>query len=205
VVDDAERSLDALGLERAHIAGNSMGGWMALELARRGRALSVCALSPAGMWDASRSFEGRSRLRATMALTRWTRPLLPWFARSAAIRRFALRDNAVHGERAGRQGLIALADAVLACEVASDLLDTPEQFAPIEVPCPVDVVWSSADRIFPLQPFAEVAKQRVLGARHLTLQGVGHVPMIDDPELVARTILQTIARATRSVAAQPTA
>ena len=46
MVDDAERSLDELGLERPHIAGNSIGGWMAIELARRGRARTACALSP---------------------------------------------------------------------------------------------------------------------------------------------------------------
>ena len=50
LVDDVERLLDAQGLHQAHLAGNSMGGWVAIELARRGRALSVCALSPAGCW-----------------------------------------------------------------------------------------------------------------------------------------------------------
>ena len=51
LTDAAERQLDELGIEQAHLAGNSLGGWMALELARRGRARSVCALSPAGFWD----------------------------------------------------------------------------------------------------------------------------------------------------------
>jgi pimeloyl-ACP methyl ester carboxylesterase len=204
VVDDVERSLDALGLGRVHVAGNSMGGWLALELARRGRARSVCALSPAGMWDASSSQrEGRERLRATLRLTRWTRPLLPLLARSPAIRRFALRDNARHGERARPEDLVALADAVLACEVARDLLDTPEQLAPLAVDCPVDVVWSELDRIFPLQPFAANARQRVPGARHLVLEGVGHVPMLDNPALVAHTILQTVRRVDDLAAARP--
>ena len=49
-MDDLERLLDELGLAKAHLAGNSLGGWAALELARRGRALTVCALSPAGAW-----------------------------------------------------------------------------------------------------------------------------------------------------------
>ena len=48
LVDDVEGRLKALRVNTAHLAGNSMGGWIALELARRGRARSVCALSPAG-------------------------------------------------------------------------------------------------------------------------------------------------------------
>src|SRR4051812_34032033 len=50
--DPAEGEFDQQGLARPHIAGNSIGGWMAIELARRGRAGSVCPLSPAGSWTA---------------------------------------------------------------------------------------------------------------------------------------------------------
>src|ERR687884_257289 len=42
--------LDELGLESVHVAGNSIGGWVALELARLRRARSVTALSPGGLW-----------------------------------------------------------------------------------------------------------------------------------------------------------
>ena len=42
--------MDAAGMATAHVAGNSLGGWLAFELARRGRARSVCAISPAGGW-----------------------------------------------------------------------------------------------------------------------------------------------------------
>ena len=51
VIDAAEEYLNEHGLERPHLAGNSMGGFVALELARRGRAATVCALSPAGFWS----------------------------------------------------------------------------------------------------------------------------------------------------------
>ena len=43
-VDDSEQILDELGLDKPHLAGNSSGGWVALELARRGRAKTVCAI-----------------------------------------------------------------------------------------------------------------------------------------------------------------
>jgi pimeloyl-ACP methyl ester carboxylesterase len=194
VIDDAERSLDALGLDRAHLVGNSMGGWVALELSRRGRARSVCAFSPAGLWSGTSHSGGRSKLRAIVRLTRATRSLLPVTARLAAIRKFALRDNAVHGERTTPGMVVALADAVLGCSVADDLLATTEMFAPFEVTSPTHIVWSEHDRIFPLDPFAATARERVHGASHSVLNGVGHVPMLDNPELVARTILQHVAR-----------
>ena len=194
IVDDAERSLDALGLHRAHLAGNSMGGWMALELARRGRALSVCALSPAGMWENTKNFAGAKKLRLTAKVTRLTRPNLPFYAKFGPVRRLALRDTAEHGDRVSPALLIELADAVLACKVGADLLETPERLEPFEAKCPIDIVWSAKDRIFPPDPFASSARKRIPNARHLTLADIGHVPMLDNPSLVAQTILDTIAR-----------
>ena len=46
-VDDVQRVLDTAGIDRPHVAGNSLGGWVALELARA-PAASVALLSPAG-------------------------------------------------------------------------------------------------------------------------------------------------------------
>ena len=60
LTDEAERALDARGIDRVHVAGNSMGGWTAIELARRGRALTVCAFSPAGAWTVGASDELRA-------------------------------------------------------------------------------------------------------------------------------------------------
>src|SRR5947199_9105508 len=48
LVDVLERTIDDAGISTAHVAGGSLGGWLALELARRGRALSVVAIAPAG-------------------------------------------------------------------------------------------------------------------------------------------------------------
>jgi len=42
--------LREIGVDSAHVAGNSSGGWIALEMAKLGHARSVTALSPAGLW-----------------------------------------------------------------------------------------------------------------------------------------------------------
>jgi pimeloyl-ACP methyl ester carboxylesterase len=50
LADEIERALDAAGFARAHFAGTSLGGYLALQLAARGRARSVVAFAPAGGW-----------------------------------------------------------------------------------------------------------------------------------------------------------
>ena len=61
LVDAVERDMDAAEFPQAHLVGNSLGGWIALELAKRGRALSVVAVAPAGGWEAGTRAERRLR------------------------------------------------------------------------------------------------------------------------------------------------
>src|SRR5579862_5645053 len=49
------------GVIQAHLAGNSLGGWLSLELLRRGFAISVTALSPAGGWSTRRDYQAVAR------------------------------------------------------------------------------------------------------------------------------------------------
>jgi pimeloyl-ACP methyl ester carboxylesterase len=194
VVDDAERTLDGLGIRTAHLGGNSMGGWVALELARRGRALSVCALSPAGCWSGADSDprEAGNSLRNVIRDARRGRPVLPLLARSARFRRWAMRLNAVHGDRLTATEVVGLVDDLLGCDAAADLLRTDEALAPFaSLPCPVTLAWSEKDRVLPMRTHGARAKELLAGARFLVLEGVGHVPMFDDPELVARTLLES--------------
>jgi pimeloyl-ACP methyl ester carboxylesterase len=61
LVDAVERDLDAAGFDTAHVVGNSLGGWIAFDLATRGRARSVVALAPAGGWEQGSRAERRLR------------------------------------------------------------------------------------------------------------------------------------------------
>ncbi len=192
LVDDAERVLDDLGVERAHLAGNSMGGWMVLERARRGRALTVCALSPAGFWDAGAAGQstGVAKLRRMIGLARLTPWLQPLAMHSPIVRRVALRDIARRGDRLSAAQALDAARDLLGCAVADDLLGNHDQIAPLDpLPCPVTLAWSERDAILPVAVNGTIARERIPQARFEILPAVGHVPMIDDPALVARTIL----------------
>ena len=197
VVDDVERCIDELGYDKVHLAGNSMGGWVALELARRGRALSVCALSPAGAWEASAKEPGGQLLHASVRRARWFRPLLPLIAPLPSVRRRALGDMAVHGDRTSASELLGIVADVLACTIHDDLISTPERLMPLRAQCPITLAWSAQDRLFPLHVNGHRARELVPDARFVALEGVGHVPMFDNPQLVADTILQSTALAMR--------
>jgi pimeloyl-ACP methyl ester carboxylesterase len=193
VIDDAMAALDGLGIDKAHLVGNSMGGWVSLELARRGRALSVCALSPAGCWQAGPAgpSDEADRLRETIRQARMGRPLLPALARSSRFRRWAMKLNAQHGDRLTPAEMVDRTDDLLGCTIALDLLRTDEALAPFEsLPCPITIAWSERDRVLPMRSHGERAKKMMPGARFLVLADVGHVPMFDSPELVARTVLE---------------
>ena len=166
VVDDAERLLDSLGFSTAHLAGNSMGGWIAIELARRGRARSVCALSPGGFWRTRPQGDGGATDRTVNVLkrimydTRRGRPLLPVLGHSRRFRRWAMAGNAIHGDRLTREEFISSADDVLGCKIAVDLLSSKESIGAFEsLPCPVTIAWSAKDRVLPLKTAGALARE----------------------------------------------
>lgn len=191
LVDAAEGMLDELGFDRPHLAGNSLGGWMAIELARRGRAATVCALSPAGFWTAGEDSQGNgvAKLRREATITRLSRPLLPILLQASIVRRIGMRDIACNGDRLTPAQALIAADDLLGCDVIADILGTEDQVAPLSpLPCPVTLAWSERDAILPVGVNGKIAQARLPEAQFIVLPGVGHVPMIDDPLLVAETI-----------------
>jgi pimeloyl-ACP methyl ester carboxylesterase len=185
-----ERHLGEPGLARPHVAGNSLGGWVALEMGRLGWAASVTALSPAGLWRGAigeRSLLGRRwarRLRPLVALGLRARPL-----RERAIATFAAHPERVPA-RAGRELVLGWLDAPgydAANSAMRRYVFTPEKF-PDSVP--VTIAWGELDELVaPPRP-----ERRPAGARFLVMPGVGHTPTWDDPEQVARVLLEGSAR-----------
>jgi pimeloyl-ACP methyl ester carboxylesterase len=195
VIDAAEEYLNEQDLQRPHLAGNSMGGYVALELARRGRAATVCALSPAGFWSSGDGSWGRAvnKLHRITAACRLTGPVAPLVFRSAAARRLSLRylHIAHHGDRLPVARVVELCKDTIDCTVTDEVFATDdEQIAPLDpLPCRITVAWSQNDSLLPVAKHAKVARDRLPQAPLTLLPDVGHVPMIDDPDLVARTIL----------------
>ena len=128
-------------------------------------------------------------------MARLSRPL-PFLLRAGLIRRLAVRDVAEHGERLSAEAVRSASADLLGCTVVDDLLAIREELAPLDpLPCPLTLAWASADRITPLATNGATARQRLPHDRFVVLDGVGHVPMLDAPALVADTILAAVATA----------
>jgi len=191
VVDAAERYLDERGLERPHLAGNSMGGRVAIELARRGRAATVCAFSPAGFWSPGDGFQAiaMGKIQRGASLGRRARPILPFMYKSALLRKFMFRDIAWHGDRLSAARAVEMVDDGIDCAILADLCAAADwQIARLDpLPCPITIAWGEKETVVPVGGYGET--ERIPRASIKTLPGVSHVPMIDDPGVVARTIL----------------
>jgi pimeloyl-ACP methyl ester carboxylesterase len=191
LADVVEAELDAAGIEQAHLVGNSLGGWLSVELARRGRASSVVAFSPAGGWH-----PGEKRIvRHFYTMRRMARAavFLPaFFLRSARLRRFGLRKACEHGDRLTPRQMLASAKAARSCVLHdfSELGDGIEPQRFIGLKTPVLIAWSEHDRIIPAAQYTDRWREEVPSATWRTLPDVGHCPMYDDPDLVAQTVLE---------------
>ncbi|MFH8793241.1 alpha/beta fold hydrolase [Streptomyces sp. NPDC017941] len=184
---------DALGIGRPHVAGNSLGGLLALEMAREDLARSVTALSPAGFWSGAERHYAFTTLRAMRGVARaMSLPMVERLARSA-VGRTALTSTIY--ARPGHRSPEAVVAETLALRGAAGFDETLAagrwvQFRDDVPQVPVTVAWGSRDRLL-LRRQGIRAKHTIPGARLVRLPGCGHVPMHDDPALVARVILDT--------------
>jgi pimeloyl-ACP methyl ester carboxylesterase len=200
LADAVEQAMDDAGFERATICGNSLGGWIALELARRGRAGSVVAISPAGLLHRREKAWGRHMLLA-----------MRWSVRNLPGREPLLRTAF---------GRVLFAAPVTARPWRVDPGDFPEVIrlfaeAPgfeatlphtfegqpkglTELDVPVTILWGTQDLLL-LPRQARRFERLIPNAELRYLEGLGHTPMSDDPELLAE-LIATTSRAPRAEA-----
>lgn len=174
-----------LGIERPHLAGNSLGGWAALEIAKVGGAATVCAISPAGLWRdplGPRAYDSHGAARRL-------RPLLAALISSKRIRDGLLRSTVARPHNLSRAEARTLINdwlgstgyAAANAEMRSHVFEHPEL-----VTVPTTIAWGTEDRLVR----APKPERMPPGARYVELDGLGHTPTWDDPELIAELLLQ---------------
>src|ERR1700722_11909052 len=204
LVDGIEAELDRMGLEKVHIAGNSLGGWIGIELARRGRAQSLVLLSPAGAWRSARRIKVQSvGVRYSLsALARYS-SRAEAIAERRLLRWAMLAGQVAHPHRVERESLVTYIHASGQSPVVDPLLriihQRPVDPLPADRDYPVRLVWAERDRVLPFKHFGSAMLERLPGAELIHLEGVGHVPMSDDPARVAELILEVTRAADSAV------
>jgi pimeloyl-ACP methyl ester carboxylesterase len=185
------RFFSELGVTRPHVAGNSMGGAIALELARLGAVASATAFSPAGFWSPAERRYCQLLLGAVRRVPEAVRPSLRALATTRPGR--TMLFDPLFGwptRMPGPEAVAALDDlwAAPAFSAALAAFDDYDFTAGEELRgTPVTVAWGRYDRLLIYSRQAPRALDRLPWARHLTL-GAGHVPFFDDPAAVAETI-----------------
>ncbi|WP_328832856.1 alpha/beta fold hydrolase [Streptomyces sp. NBC_00252] len=182
---------EALELDRPHVAGNSLGGLMALELAREKLVRSVTALSPAGFWSqAERRYAFGVLLTMRQIARRMPLPLVEKLARTAAGRTALTSTIYARPGRRSPEAVVAETLALVNAPGFDDTLraGTSVRFTDDLPGIPVTVAWGTQDRLL-LRRQGVRAKRLMPRSRLVRLPGCGHCPMNDDPALVARVIL----------------
>jgi pimeloyl-ACP methyl ester carboxylesterase len=201
--DAMEGLLDELHVGTAHFVGNSMGGGIALELAKRGRARSVVALAPAGGWsrgDGEGPRIGRFFARQIKMLERthaWSERIM----RRPGTRRLAFREIMRHGELVSPSDAAEISQAALRCSIsrrAIRMLIADEAGLTIgeldRIACPVLLATPQFDRVLPGARHAPRYRREIPGVEAVALPGCGHVPVWDDTKLVTRLIVEHVDR-----------
>ncbi|MEU4619926.1 alpha/beta fold hydrolase [Actinoplanes sp. NPDC023801] len=195
LADQVESFLDRLGIGNPEVAGSSLGGGIALELGRRGRARAVTAFAPVGFWTGAgrRWCQGvvtAARIAAGRLDARLPRIMASGAGRAAFCSLFYARprhldpDDAVTAARA----LAAAPGFAAARDAFGDL--PPWRYE--QTRAPATIAWGTRDAVLPF-PQSRRARAVLPSARHITLKGCGHLPFADDPEACAAAVLSAAA------------
>ncbi len=195
LADHVERQMDELGWDTAHIVGNSLGGWVAFELERRGRARSVTGIAPAGGWTrwSPHKFEVIFKFILGIPLL-----VLAWAFGPKVMRLPFSRPLATYAisgtpDAVTDADILSCIDDVAHCPayfqllVKATLLHGLRELA--ENAVPAHLVVCEKDRVIPAPKFSRHFVKHLPDHEVTELEGVGHVPMFEAPDRVANVIL----------------
>jgi pimeloyl-ACP methyl ester carboxylesterase len=196
LADAVERAMDEAGFETAHIVGNSLGGFLSLQLASRGRARTVVALAPAGGWaHGDESYKDVLGFQATLyQQAKAAAPYAEAILASSEGRRRATRLIATNYEHIPAELLAHQLCGVAGCDAALAAIDHGLRNAwsvdAEKIACPVRIVWGTDDRLLPWPSAAARFRNDWLPhADWVELDGIGHCPQLDIPLETAHLIL----------------
>ena len=180
-----------IGLDRPHVAGNSLGGLVALELARRDNVRTAHAISPAGFANRRESALTRASLWASVRAARRLAPHADALLVSRPARILAVGQYIAHPTWMAPADAAANLRALAGAQWFDETLPTVNEghFGDgAGITLPVTVSWGDRDRVLPPRQMWRAARA-IPHARFVPLPGCGHIPTYDDPELVSRVVL----------------
>jgi pimeloyl-ACP methyl ester carboxylesterase len=189
-----EAFFDEVGVERPAVAGNSLGGAVALELGRTGAAGAVIAFSPIGFWNAAERAWATGALRVGRALGERRPPGLSDRTEAMLTRPASFVFSYGRPWKVPDAEILAMSRAgtaapsfVPAAKLNRDyVLAAPEELRSTRL----TIAWGSRDVLVPNWSCSRRARRLLPWARHVTLRGCGHVPFYDDPGACVRIILE---------------
>jgi pimeloyl-ACP methyl ester carboxylesterase len=196
LADAVDRAMDGAGFETAHLIGNSLGGYVALQLAARGRAETVVAFAPAGGWapgdESYKDLLGlQSRLveQAKAAAPHAERLLATPEGRRRATQLITTNFEHIPAELLAHQ-LLGVASCPAALALIDHALREDWSLDAEKIACPVRIVWGTEDRLLLLPSAAARYRTDWLPkADWAELDGIGHCPQLDVPLETAELIL----------------
>lgn len=195
LVEAVEAAMDEAGFSEAHVVGNSLGGYVSLQLASRGRASSVVALAPAGGWG-----EGDTTFRDTLAyfpqmhgMVKAIAPQADVFMASPEGRRRATAMITTNYEHLPAELIAHQLRGVAACTMVEPLVafaaESEWELDLAAIDCPVRFVWGTDDKLLPWPTAAARYREGLPQADWVELDGIGHCPQLDVPTECAELIL----------------
>jgi pimeloyl-ACP methyl ester carboxylesterase len=194
--------LDAHGLDRVHVLGNSLGGRVAIEIACLGRVLSVVAISPSGLGTPTERIYQSQLMVTSRVLNMARRPFIDSMSETALGRTAllaglrALPWQATPLEARTVKAGFADQRGFWPTLINAILTDVPTRLDRID--CPVVIAQGFFDSIGSGQTPRYTPLIR--GAEFALLPNGGHAPMSDDPDLIIRLVRRAANRAATPVA-----
>ncbi|MBF6545020.1 alpha/beta fold hydrolase [Nocardia brasiliensis] len=199
LADRIEDQLDDLGWRTCHIAGNSLGGWVGVELARRGRARTLTLVAPAGGWHAPSITQLRISLKflSLVPIVEIGKRLGGFAINNPIAQRLALLPLSKNASAVSRADAAACIMAALHCPTMIPFviagLRGPGQEDLSTLTTPVRLLLAEYDRVIPNRVYARrYLKELPDSADRIVVHGVGHVPMLEAPDRIATLIAEHV-------------